>query len=142
MVMVISSLLGITVFFGILWYAARSWALPWRLVSDAYETSALPPALATRSVQQVVIVGGGLAFRKYVPVTVAIHDDGLSLVAFAALWPFCPKVFLPFAEMSVQRTSWYLDSGCHGIRMTRVEGVEIVVDDDLLGWIRGNCDRV
>ncbi len=113
----------------------------WRLLATGYASSEERPAKAVKRLTSLVAIGGAPIFTKYVGVSVAVCEDGLALRIVPPFSVGAPPLFLPFAEMQVRRTNWYLNSGSFLIRMERGAGVELIVDDELLGWIQANTDK-
>ena len=109
-----------------------------RAARSVSRSAAPGPARATKSWEQVVVVGSGIAFRKYFPVTAAAHSTGISL---AQPWPYslyCEPLFLPFDELKIRRTEWFLNSHSFALKLDRTD-LEIVVAEDLQAWIQSNC---
>jgi hypothetical protein len=131
----------LVLFAGALYLVIRFQNLRWRLLAPAYASSADRPAKAVKRFATVVARGGMPFFTKYVGVSIAIHDDGLGLRIVPPFSFGAPPLLLPFDEMTVRRTDWYLNSGSFSIRMKRDAGVELIIDEELFSWIQANTNR-
>jgi hypothetical protein len=131
----------LVLFAGALYLVIRFQNIRWRLLVPTYASSAEKPAKAVKRFAVVVARGGMPFFTKYVGVSIAIHDDGLGLRIVPPFSFGAPPLFLPFDEMTVRRTDWYLNSGSFSIRMRRNAGVELIIDEELFSWIQANTDR-
>lgn len=136
---VFPSLLGLLVFVGLLGFALRLHGRPWRRVSDVYAAVPAAPPLARRFPEQVVISGGGLAYRLYVPLTVGIHARGISLTLAPVFSIGCPPIFLPFDELSVRPSSWYVWGKAWGLRAAKAGDIEIILGDKPWEWLQAHC---
>lgn len=112
----------------------------WRLLASAYASDVPRPAKAIKRIATFVAVGGGAFYSFYAGVRVEVCADGLVLRMFPAFSAGAPPLFLPFAEMRVERTSWYLNSGSFRICMERGGGVELIIDEALRSWLDANSD--
>lgn len=130
---------GFVVLAGLLRFAFLANARRWRRVSSCYGGLPSGDGLASRFPEQVVINEGGLKFLLYVPLTVGIHGQGISLRLLAPFSFGCPPIFLPFAELSAKPTWWYLSGKPWGLRAAKAPDVEIIVSDKLWNWIQSNC---
>lgn len=141
--MILAQAFGIAVFFGLIYYALKSNAHMWSLVAADYAAKqGLPPAIASKAWEDVVIAGSGvLKFRKYLPLTVRIHETGLSLTALAPLAPIQPTLFLPFEDIAVRPTYWYINAESYALRLAGLNEPEIIVHDRLMDWLRANCEH-
>jgi hypothetical protein len=135
--------LGMAVFVGVLSYVWKARAYRWRVLASSYGAGGVRgPVRAAKHLQAIVAVGGGAAWSYYPAVTVEILADGLCVRSFPPFSIYAPPLFLPFEEMTVRETSWHLNARSYAIVMERGAGVELIVDDRLLGWIRENTDRI
>ena len=133
--MLFPTLVGLAVFFGAVWWALTTHAHLWRLVALSYRTDKATLALgrlARKSPEQAILAKGALSYRNYVPLTISIHEGGISLALYPPFSALCPPLLLPFSDMSVRSTSWYLNAQCYAIRMARAGDVDIIIDDRLL----------
>jgi len=133
------SLVGFVVFVALIGFLLFTHGRMWRRVADAYGGSPRDAPHARRFPEQAVISGGGLAFRRYVPLTVGIHDRGVSLRLAPVFSIGCPPVFLPFEELNIRPSSWYVWGEAWGIRAAKAGDIEIIVSDKLLDWMRAHC---
>jgi hypothetical protein len=131
----------LVLFAGALYLVLRFQNARWRLLAPSYASSAEKPGRAVKRFATVVARGGMPFFTKYVGVSIAIHEDGLGLSIVPPFSAGAPALFLPFDEMSVRRTDWYLNCGSFSIRMKRNADMELIIDDGLLSWIQANTDR-
>ncbi len=136
--MVFPTLLGAAVLAGIVNFLLRAHSRMWRIVASSYAADFPHPVLARKSFEQALIAGGGLAFRNYVPLTVGIHEKGMSLRLLPPFSLQCPPLFLPFDEMSCRRTDWFLSHDVFAIKLARVD-VDIIVSHRLWSWIQSQC---
>lgn len=134
-----STLFGSSVLFGLLAFLLRAHSRMWRTLASEYAGGSPQTVLASKPFEQVVIAGHGLAFRNYVPLTIGIHEKGISL----RLWPpfslQCPPLFLPFDQMKCRRTDWFLNDESFAIRLSKVDA-DIIVGQRLWGWIQSETD--
>lgn len=130
---------GFLVFTGLLGLVLFTHGRPWRSVADAYGGTPVTPPLASRFPELVVISAGGLAFRRYVPLTLGIHARGISLTLAPGFSIGCPPIFLPFDELSVRPSSWYVWGKAWGIRAAKAKDVEIVLGDKPWEWLQAHC---
>ncbi len=136
---VFPNLLGFVVLVGLLRFLLHAHGRMWRRVSDVYGASAGDPPRVRRFPEQAVISGGGLAFRRYVPLTAGIHARGVSLTLAPPFSIGCPPIFLPFEEMNIRPSGWYVWGEAWGIRAAKASDIEIVVGDKFLDWMRTHC---
>ena len=137
--MLFPTLLGAAVFAGLVTWLVQAHSAMWRRVASAYAGRSDDAVLARKFPEQVLIAGHGIAFRSYVPVTVRIHEKGISLTLWLPFSLACPPLFLPFDEMSCRRTDWYLNAPSFAIRLARAE-VDVIVGDSLWNWIESNSE--
>jgi hypothetical protein len=136
-----TSLFTIALFSGGLYYVLRFQNYRWRLIAQYYGDDAPRSPTAAKRFATVVAFGGLPLFTRYVGVTIAVCGDGLSLRMIPPFSIAAPPLFLPFEEMTIQRTSWYLNSGSFLIRMTRGDCFELIIDDDVMSWLQANSDK-
>lgn len=135
--------IGLTVFVGALGWALWSQAYRWRQLAASYPSRATRRALAVRPIESFVATGGAPGWTSYHGVRVEVTEDGLSLRLFWLFAAFSPPLFLPFAEMTVRPTRWYLNTTSFAIRMASTPGVDLIVSEDVLSWIREHAgDRL
>jgi hypothetical protein len=130
---------GLLVLVALLRFALVTHARMWRCVSDVYGASPGDPPNFRRFPEQVVISGGGLRFRRYVPLTVGIHAHGISLKLAPVFSIGCPPIFLPLDELSIRPSSWYVWGQAWGIRAAKADEFEIVVSDKFFDWMQTHC---
>jgi hypothetical protein len=138
----LSSLFGWTVVVGILALVQRAGAYRWRIVASAYADRSPRPAVAEKRLQKVTIFGPGRLFSSYIPVTVRIHEDGLSLRLLPPFSIFHSPIFLPFGDLKVKASSWYLNAESWALLPSRSSGMEIIVDGQLFEWIRASSGKI
>jgi hypothetical protein len=129
-------------FAGALYFVMRFQNYRWRLLASAYQSRVRREATTRKRFATLVAIGGIPFFSRYAGVTIEVCEDGLALSIVPPFSVGAPPLYLPFGEMKIRRTSWYLNSGSFSIKMARGRGVELIVDDALLGWIQanaGNC---
>lgn len=132
-------LIGLVVLVGLLRFLLHTHGRMWRCVSDVYGASPGDPPRVRRFPEQAVISGGGLAFRRYVPLTVGIHARGLSLKLAPPFSIGCPPIFLPFEDMNIRTSGWYVWGEAWGIRAAKTAHIEIVISSEFLDWMRTHC---
>lgn len=135
-----SSIFTAVFFAGALYGAFWSQNSRWRRLASAYPPDRPRTPKAEKSLVTIILWGGGFAFMKYFGVTVGVCDDGLSL---RLVFPFSigsSPVFLPFGEISIVRTSWFLNSGSFAIKTAR-GGFEAIIDEEVLGWLQKQTNR-
>jgi len=137
--MLFATLFGTAVFAMLLTWIVRANAAMWGVIAASYADSSPRPVIARRFPEQVVIAAGGLAFRSYVPLTVRIHAEGISLRLLPPFSLSCPPLFLPFPEMTCRRTDWYLNAPSFAMRLARADA-DIILTEELWNWIRSNTD--
>jgi hypothetical protein len=135
------SIFTLTLFLGALYYVLRFQNYRWRLIAEFYRDDAPRTPTAVKRFATVVAFGGLPLFTRYVGVTIAVCEDGLSLRMIPPFSIGAPPLFLPFAEMTIQRTSWYLNSGSFLIRMARGDCFELIIDDGVMSWLQANSDK-
>jgi hypothetical protein len=131
-------LFGLLVLVALIRFALSLHGRQWRLVADLYGAAPGDPPRARRFPELVVMNAGGLAFRRYVPLTVGIHARGISLRLSPGFSVGCPPIFLPFEELSIRPSSWYVWGEAWGIRAAKAPDVEIVVSDKLYDWMQAH----
>lgn len=136
---VFPKLIGLLVLVGLLRFVLFAHGRMWRRVADVYGASPGDPPRVRRFPEQAVISGGGLAYRRYVPLTVGIHARGISLTLAPPFSIGCPPIFLPFEELSIRPSAWYVWGEAWGIRAAKADDIEIVVSDKFLDWMRAHC---
>lgn len=135
------SVFTLVVFFAALYGVLRLQNFRWRLLAVAYASSVERPVKAVKKLASIVAIGGARFFTKFPAVRISVCEDGLALRVVPPFSVGAPPLFLPYAEMEVRRTDWYLNSGSFSIRMRRGAGVELIVDDELFSWIQKYTDR-
>lgn len=65
---------------------------------------------------------------------VGVHHDGLSLSIVPPFGYGCRELFLPFDRMTIEPTAWDLLNKAYGIQMEGVDGIEIVMFDNIMKW--------
>ncbi|MFN2377812.1 MAG: hypothetical protein ABR538_14855 [Candidatus Binatia bacterium] len=129
-------LVGLLVLVGLMRFALHTHGRLWRRVADHYGAPAPDASRVHRAPEQVVIFGGGLAFRRFVPLRVGIHARGISLKLLPPFSFGCPPIYLRFDEMNVRPTSWYLLGESWAIRAAKAPDIDIIVDGKLHDWLR------
>jgi hypothetical protein len=136
------STFGLAVFFGLIWWAWKTNTRLWRRLAAVYATGTRPAARAAKPISPLVLFGGGLAFVKYAGVRMEVGEEGLWLRLFPPLAIYAPALFLPFDEMTVKPTSWYLNSESFALMMSRCPDIEVIVDDTTMEWLRASTSRI
>lgn len=131
-------LFGLLVLVALIRFALSLHGRQWRLVAERYGAAPGDPPRARRFPEMVVINAGGLAFRRYVPLTVGIHARGISLKLAPGFSIGCPPIFLPFEDLSIRPSSWYVWGEAWGIRAAKAADVEIVVSDKFYDWMQAH----
>lgn len=136
---VFPKLFGLVVLVALLRFVLHTHGRMWRCVSDVYGLSPGDPPSVRRFPEQAVLSGGGLAFRRYVPLTAGIHARGLSLKLAPPFSIGCPPIFLPFEDMNIRTSGWYVWGEAWGIRAAKAAHIEIVISSEFLDWMRTHC---
>ncbi|HYC53334.1 MAG TPA: hypothetical protein VEL28_00120 [Candidatus Binatia bacterium] len=126
------TVIGAAVLAAILLYLVRTYSAHWRSVASRYAGTSRQSLIASKFPEHVVITGR--AFQSYVPLTVGVHEDGLSL---KLIWPLslaCPALLLPFEKVTCRQTGWFLNTRSFALRPALLD-VDIVVDEKLWNWI-------
>lgn len=132
------TLVGATVFAGTFSWAWRFGAYRWRRLASVYRLSEVEAGepLAVRRLQNLILRGGKLAWESHSGITsVSVHETGL---AFALMFPFSidrPAFFIPFADLTVAPTSWYLNTRSFELGVRGEPAVKPIIDLGLLEWI-------
>ncbi|MBU2589046.1 MAG: hypothetical protein KJ872_13160 [Alphaproteobacteria bacterium] len=79
-------------------------------------------------------LSGDLKSHRHPPVTIGVHDDGLSLSIVPPFKYGCRDLFLPFDKMTIEPAAWDLLDKEYGIRMEGVDGIEILMFSNVLEW--------
>lgn len=135
--------IGVTVFVGALGWALWTQSYRWRVLAAAYPNRTPGRSLAVRPIESLVASGAGHGWSSYHGVRIEVAEEGLHLRLFPLFAAFSPPLFLPFAEMSTRRTRWYLNTGSFAISMQGAPGLDLIVSEDVLAWIRDHAgDRL
>ena len=137
--MILPTLLGTGVMLGLYAWLVHAYSVMWRTVASSYADGYRYSALARKFPEQVVIAGRGLKFHNYVPLTVGIHEKGISLRLLPPFSLACAPLFLPFEDMSCRRTDWFLNHDVFAIRLAKVD-VDIIVQRQLWDWLQSNSE--
>jgi hypothetical protein len=135
------SLFGWAVFAGIFAMVQRTAAYRWRILASSYADGSRRPARAEKRLQKLTMFGPGRLFSSYMPVTVGIHEDGLSLRLLPPFSIFHTPLFVPFDDLQVKRSSWYLNAESFSLTPSRGNGIEIIIDGELFSWISSNSGK-
>ena len=132
-------LIGFSVFFGSLYLVWKSNAWRWNRLASQYANQVDSPIVAEKKLQQIILVGEGVAYNAYMGITrVGISEIGLSLSLLPPFSIFHPPLLIPFEDMLIEPTSWYLNCTSYKICTARVPQIEIIVDGKLKSWIATN----
>jgi hypothetical protein len=143
-------MLGMAVLVIIIWLIAKSHARMWRRISAHYpkRETGTPPG-TTRLETIVVAQRGALTlsegngqYRQYAGTILSVVDGGLrlSLIPIPPLNILTAPLFLPFGEMSLERTSWALWPEPYALRMTNLPDIDIILSRDAVQWVRSETD--
>ena len=145
---VAASLLGLAVFFALMWAIARVHAFMWRRVSAQYVRRGNARSSSTKLETIVIAQRGVLSpfngqVRQYAGTLLSASDHGLSLslIPMPPLNILAPPIFLPFDEMTLASTNWALWPEPFAIRMKRLPEIDIIIGRETVAWIRGRADR-
>ncbi|MEM8944583.1 MAG: hypothetical protein AAGD11_05305 [Planctomycetota bacterium] len=137
------NLVGVSVFVGSLAMVWTANARRWNRLALPYCDDRPPIDSTLRQMQSLVLVGGGIAFNSYKGiVTVGISSDGISLRLFAPFSVFHPPLLIPYQDIQVEPTSWYLNCSSFRYSFAAVDDVEMIVDDTLKDWIDREVGRL
>ncbi len=129
--------IGLGVFLGALYYSWRGQSRRWRMLAAVYATQDWPSQhLGKKHMQSLILRGAGAFWTSYTGVTtVAVTTEGIWL----RLWPVFSimhePLMLPFAEMQVEQTDWYLNSSSFELVLKQVPDLHLIITGDLLDWI-------
>jgi len=143
----VNAAVGLTVFAGLMWLAAKAYAYWWRQVARRYTRKAGTTALATKVPETVIITGrpgsegGGRPFgyRVYGVCRLAIHETGLSVSQIPPFNIMCPPLFLPFEDIELHQSDWSAYE-VYSLRMRQLPDIDIIVFPRLVRWIREHVD--
>ncbi|GMN04009.1 hypothetical protein [Erythrobacter sp. MTPC3] len=79
-------------------------------------------------------LSGDLKSHRHPPVNVSVDEKGLTLSIVQPFKYGSGDLFLPFDEMTIEPAEWDLLKKAYGVQMERVEGVEILMFDNILEW--------
>ena len=138
-----SSLLGATVFLGLMWWIAKAHSQLWLRASQAYSGHMPTPPNPCKGLDRIVISGRATrprlsakaGYRAY-PVGIAIHDSGIAVSAISPFNVMCPPIRLPFDEMEVSPTWWGQWREPVAVRMKQAPDVDIILARDTVRWLR------
>lgn len=133
---IFTALFAVGALAGVLWWQNARW----RRLARTYPPDRPRTPRIEKSLVTIILWGGGFAFMKYVGVTVGVCEDGLTLRLMFPLSIGSSPVFLPFSEMTIARTSWFLNSGSFAIKTAR-GGFEAIIDDEVLGWLQKQTNK-
>ncbi len=144
-----ASLLGVAVFVAIMWWVVQAHSRMWRLAADRYSGLGRGPVIARKLETIVVTRRGALGtmetgnanFRRYPGTMMTVTRQGLQLSQVPPLNVNCPRLFLPFDQMSLERTIWALWSEPFAIRMTNLPDIDIILDRDTVRWLKSQTDQ-
>ncbi len=137
-------LVGYGVFAGLLYGIWKSNARRWTRLAAAYRAvdfcHVAPRPNAQRTMQTVVLVGGDIGWNSYRGVVaVGVTLEGVSLRLMPPFAAFHPPLLIPFADLRVEPTRWYLLGKSFQLTLSGVSDVRIIIDEELLGWIESQA---
>ena len=146
----VASLLGLAVFVVVMWMIAKTHARMWRRVSTRYGEREKLPSVAAKLETIVIAQRGALKpfdanaqYTTYAGTILSVAESGLrlSLVPIPPLNLMAPALFLPFDEMTLDRTSWALWPDPFAVRMKHLPDIDIILGRKTVEWIRSRTDR-
>lgn len=131
---------GYSVFFGLLYAIWKANARRWSRLAKEYGASedhrADANVYAKQTMQTVILVGGHVGWNSYKGIaTVSVTPDGIMLSLMPPFSIFHQPLLIPFRDSSVQPRRWYLFGTSYQYTLAKVDNVQIIVCDDLQGWI-------
>ena len=118
------------------------------MVAARYANKPSRPLIARKFPESVIMTAGfdparqlpRSGYRFYGGCILQCYEDGLALDQIPPLNVMCPKLFLPFQSMEIHETSWGFSDDAFAIRMDHLQEVDIIVDKEVVQWMRGNAN--
>jgi hypothetical protein len=135
------ALIGFTVAFGAFYWAWRSQAHYWRKMANVYAVRKWPKSPnGQKHMEAVILFGSRWTWRSYAGITiVAVTDDGIWLKLYPPFSWLHKPIMLPFNDLKVMQTEWYLNSSSFELIASYVRDIRIVITGDLLDWISAHA---
>lgn len=133
---VIPTLLGACVFVAVLYRMWTGHARRWHILAAEYSGGPVDAIGDALQLQSVILTGSGIAFSSYRGiVTIANDGNGLWLKLLPPFSAFHPPLFLPYSELQIKASSWYLNNSSYKLMLPRVGDIGIIIDGDLANWL-------
>lgn len=134
---VISGLFGACVVAVVLCTICKAHARRWTILAREYACRHPPGDGDVRRLQTVILTHGGeLAYSSYRGiVTATVNESGLRLRLLPPFSYLHPALFIPFDELQIKASSWYLNSSSYRLCPSRASNVGMIVDGDFANWI-------
>lgn len=145
-----STLLGVLVFAGVMWWFAKAHSHLWRAISAHYPKRANSSTIARKALDTIVvtrrgasgpILTGNVGYRQYAGAIIRVHDRSLSVSLLPPFNISCAPIELPFDEMELRPTVWALWPEPFAIRMRLLPGLDLVLAHDTVQWIKARTDK-
>lgn len=136
--------IGFAVVLGILHLAWKAQSTRWRQLATHYAAPRAVDIVARKRLQSVILLGGGgrFTYTGYVSVTtVSLTEDSLRLRLMFPWSIHHPPLTIPFTELRVAQTDWYLNTESFELTAEKVPAVQIIVTGALLEWISANAPQ-
>lgn len=139
MASVLLFIVGQCVFVGAISLVWRANARRWNRLARAYRTEHLSAGETQLRMQTLILVGGNIAFNSYKgTVTIGLTHAGITLRLLGPFAIYHPPLCIPYSDIDVRPTSWYLNSASFKYSFAQVDDVEIIIDEELKSWIETN----
>ena len=136
MLNLIPALVGFFVFFGAMKFLLKSSARRWNQLAEEYSVEGPTENLSQRRMQNLILFGGVIGYNSYIGIsTVGITSEGLSLSLLPPWSIYHPPLLIPFEDLSLRETSWYLNVRSYRYTCAKVDDIEVIVDKKLMEWI-------
>lgn len=114
----------------------RTNARRWNRLARCYRADESVTPDVELKMQTIILFGGWLGFNSYKgTVTVGLSSEGIHLRLLGPFQIYHPPLLIPYEDIDVSPTTWYLNASSYKYTCAQVAGVEIIIDDDLKGWI-------
>lgn len=124
--------------FAFMWYR-HSWR--WRRLASVYPAGEQSPA-DVRLYESILLFGDGVAFNSYQGIArLGVQQGGLELRLFGPFAAFHSPILIPYDEVSVTPTVWYLNTKSFKITASGAPEIEIVVAASIIDWIEQNATQ-
>jgi hypothetical protein len=121
----------------LIYFAWRAQSARWRFLAQEHSARGGQAVIARKPIVQVIARDKGLLWTNYY-VSIGIAADGLLLrqVPFGL---FNPALFLPFADLKSEQTSWFLNAQSHTLTARKAPDLSITLDGETLQWIASHA---